>query len=52
MPRKKKNSTTICVFCKLPIRSVDRPAVRLEKGKQAHMECYLKTTDGKSTSVH
>jgi hypothetical protein len=50
MPRKKK-SPTICVLCKLPIKMTDRPSVRLDKGREAHMECYTKATESKQNSV-
>ena len=49
MPDKPK-SPPICVFCKLPIRPHQRPSVRLEKEKEAHMECYVKANEEKKTS--
>jgi hypothetical protein len=46
----KPKSPPICVFCKLPIRPHQRPSVRLEKEKEAHMECYVKANEEKKTS--
>jgi len=33
---------SICVLCKQPITRRQRPAVRLQPGKEAHMECFVK----------
>ena len=51
MPRNKKKSPTPCALCKLPIKPVDRPSVRLDRGKEAHMECYIKATEGKREPI-
>jgi len=37
-----RNKETICVICKKPITKAQRPPLRLEPGKEAHMECYAK----------
>jgi hypothetical protein len=50
MPRKRK-SPPICVLCKLPIKPGDRPSIRLDKGREAHMECYVKALDANKDSV-
>jgi len=33
---------SICVLCKQPITRRQRPSVRLQPGKEAHMECFIK----------
>jgi hypothetical protein len=37
-----RNKRSICVICKKPITKEQRPSVRLQPGKEAHMECYAK----------
>jgi hypothetical protein len=44
MPDKKK-FLTICAFCKLPIRASQRPSVRLDREREAHMECYVRDNE-------
>jgi len=43
--RRKK---TICVICKEPITKAQRPAVRMQPGKESHMECFAKRERGAS----
>jgi hypothetical protein len=40
--RKGTHPQSICVLCKQPITRRQRPAVRLQPGKDAHMECFIK----------
>jgi hypothetical protein len=40
--RKGTHPQTICVFCKQPITRQQRPSVRMQPGKEAHMECFVK----------
>ena len=35
-----------CAICKLPIEPHQRPSVTLGKGKEAHLECYVKSREG------
>jgi len=39
---KTQSKQTVCVFCKKPITSGQRPAVMLQPGKQVHIECWIK----------
>jgi hypothetical protein len=32
----------ICVLCQQPITRRQQPSVRLQPGKEAHMECFVK----------
>lgn len=42
MREETQNKPSICVFCKKPITETQRPAVLMERGKQAHIECWQK----------
>ena len=42
MREETQNKQSICVFCKKPITQEQRPAVRMQPGKEAHMECFVK----------
>ena len=37
-----QSKQSICAFCKTPITKGQRPAVSLQPGKQAHIECWIK----------
>lgn len=39
---KTQSKPSICVLCKKPITKQQRPAVLLQPGKQAHVECWIK----------
>jgi len=40
--REGNRQQTICILCKQPITRRQRPSVRLQPGKEAHMECFIK----------
>ncbi|HEV2395651.1 MAG TPA: hypothetical protein VGS27_01750 [Candidatus Sulfotelmatobacter sp.] len=42
MRKETRSKEAICVFCKKPITREQRPAVGMEPGKQAHVECWAK----------
>lgn len=42
MAEETRSSQAICVICKKPITESQRPAVRMQPGKEAHMECFAK----------
>ena len=42
MREETQRKKTVCVFCKKPILKKERPAVQMQPGKQAHMECWMK----------
>ena len=42
MPKATRSGKAICVICKKPITQAQRPAVRMQPGKEAHMECFAK----------
>ncbi|HVN20062.1 MAG TPA: hypothetical protein VMU05_14850 [Dongiaceae bacterium] len=41
MREETQKKLSICVFCKKPITKEQRPAVRMQPGKEAHMECFV-----------
>ena len=40
-------SPVVCAYCSLPIEAHQRPSVSLTKGKEAHLECYVKFREEK-----
>lgn len=39
--REGTRQTVICALCGQPITRRQRPSVRLQPGKEAHMECFI-----------
>jgi len=46
MPGKDKISS-ICFYCRQPILHSQRPSVRLDHQREAHMECYIQANNEK-----
>ena len=42
MPKETRSKETICTICKKPITDAQRPSVRMQPGKEAHMQCWVK----------
>ena len=42
MRKETRSKKSICVICKKPITTAQRPTVRMQPGKEAHMECFAK----------
>ena len=42
MRKETRSEPSICILCKKPITPKQRPAVRMQPGKEAHMECFVK----------
>jgi len=42
MRKETRSKKTVCVICKKPITKAQRPSVRTQPGKEAHMECFAK----------
>ena len=42
MRKETRSTRSICAICKKPITKEQRPSVRLQPGKEAHVECYAK----------
>jgi hypothetical protein len=42
VPKETRSKKPICVICKKPITKAQRPSVRMQPGKEAHMECFVK----------
>ena len=42
MREETQRKKSVCVFCKKPITKEQSPAVLMDRGQQAHMECWAK----------
>jgi hypothetical protein len=42
MRKETRSKQTICVICKKAITKAQRPSVRMQPGKEAHIECFAK----------
>lgn len=45
MREETRKKQVICAICKRPITQAQRPSVLLERGKEAHMECFAEQSD-------
>jgi hypothetical protein len=42
MRKETRSKKIICVICGKPITKAQLPSVRMQPGKEAHMECFVK----------
>jgi hypothetical protein len=42
MRKETRSKKIICAICGKPITQAQRPSVRMQPGKEAHMECFVK----------
>ncbi len=42
MQKETHSKKTICMICGKPITKAQRPSVRIQPGKEAHIECFVK----------
>lgn len=51
MREETRKKQVICAICKRPITRAQRPSVLLERGKEAHMECFAEQSDREKAKI-
>lgn len=42
MRKETRSKKAVCAICGKPITKAQRPSVRMQPGKEAHIECFVK----------